>query len=162
MARANPADRAWAVAGLLALFVALSGVPPTATALAIRLDPLPYKANGELPEHSQAWRRLDKAVAMVRRHTSPEDVIVTDHVFAAFVADRRVPPDLAVISGKRIATGALTAADVVAGIAAARPAAILLWDNDRLQRIDGVAEAIAEDYRLAESLAGEWELWVPR
>ena len=161
VAAVGAVERAWGGAGLLALLVAFGGASLTADALAKRVDPLPYKANGELPSHSQAWRRLDEAVAMLRRHTAPGDVIVTDHVFAAFVAQRRVPPDLAVISGKRIATGDLSAERVVAGIEAARPAAILLWDNDRLRRIESVASWIEANYVLVESLDGEWELWGP-
>ena len=69
----------------------------------------------------------------MREHAGPSDVVVTDRLMYAFRAGLNVPPHLAVISSKRLRTGALTGSDVLEFIRRERPAVVLFerfnWES---------------------------------
>ena len=167
---------------MLSVVPALQGLPDAFTANVMRLEAKPFKESGKLPK-SDAWTKLDAAVEMVQAHTDPDDYIVTDHGVLAFKAGRRVPPQLAVISGKRLAVGGLTAdmlievtRDGIMSIERSRsgapfglikrlgetgqPAAVVLWNGDRLNRIPEYADWVRTNYMLADSIDDDYELWL--
>ena len=83
---------------------------------------------GRIPDSVQ----FDVVEAM-REHAGPGDVVVTDRLMYAFRAGLNVPPHLAVISSKRLRTGALTGSDVLEFISRERPAVVLFerfkWES---------------------------------
>jgi 4-amino-4-deoxy-L-arabinose transferase-like glycosyltransferase len=156
----TPAERVWLGVGAAAALVALVGLPAMVRADAKRLVALPYKESGKLPD-STSYQHVDDAVRLVQAATSPDDFIVTDHGFVAFSAGRKVPPELAVVSGKRLAVGDLTPADLIAITERYRPTAILLWDGDRLSRIPAYADWVKTHFRPGGSVADVFWLYVP-
>lgn len=172
-------DPLLALAALAAAALMLHGLPDAVRGDLIRLEAKPFKENGELPE-SDAWTKLDDAVELVRAHTSDGDTIVTDHGVLAFRAGRRVPTDLAVISGKRLAIGGLTAERLIeitregfvytyhpvwGGVFANfrepdQPAAVVFWDGDRLTRIPEFDAWVRANYELAASIDDDYEIWL--
>jgi hypothetical protein len=148
------------VAGLAAVALGVVGLPALVRGDAMRVTAAPYKESGNLPD-SDAWRYVDDAVRLVQTHTAPGDFIVTDHGFVAFRSGRSVPPELCVVSGKRIALGDLTAAELIAITERYRPAAVLLWEGDRLSRIPEYAEWVRAHYRKVGTVADLWWLYVP-
>ena len=176
--RAN-GDPFLALAALAAAALMLHGLPDAIRGDLMRLEAKPFKENGELPE-SDAWTKLDAAVELVRAHTSDGDTIVTDHGVLAFRAGRRVPSDLAVISGKRLAIGGLTPDRLIeitregfvhtsrpawGGVFADfsepdQPAAVVFWDGDRLTRIPEYADWVRSNYELAAAIDDDYEIWL--
>ncbi len=147
-------------AAALVVAATLAGLPAAARADAARWRAVPLKESGKLPSHSESWRTLDEAVAFLRDHTAPGDWVVTDHAFVAFRADRPVPPELAVISSKRIATGALTDADLIRVAGEAPAAAVLLWDGDRLQpSFPAFVDWVRWNYDPVAGAPAGWALW---
>jgi hypothetical protein len=155
------AEAAWLAAGVAALVVAAAGVPAAARADAVRSLATPFKESGKLPKND-AHAHVGEAVEMLRRRTRPGDVVLTDAHIVAFAAGRTVPPELSVISGKRIATGELTAASVAAATDSASAAAVLLWSGDRLQTLPGLSDWVRARYVLAETIDDDFELYLPR
>ncbi len=170
---------------IAALSAMLHGIPDAYRGDVMRLEAAPFKENGELPE-SDAWTKLDAAVELVKSQTAPDDYIVTDHGVLAFRAGRRVPTELAVISGKRLAVGRLTAERLIEvtreGIVRTtrsrvpligrsdevimnltgpgQPAAVIFWDGDRLSRIPEFADWVRANYELAATIDDDYELWL--
>lgn len=159
-ARRSAIDGAWLVVGATALTVAIAGAPGTARALAERTEATPYKESGKLPQND-AYTRQEEARRLVEGATEPDDFIVTDYHMIAFTSGRRLPPELCVVSGKRMAVAELTTEDVIEVTRRYRPAAILFWSGDRLQRLDGYRDWVVRHYRLAGVVADDFELFVP-
>lgn len=154
--------RTAAAIALAGAALGLAGVPGMLRANAARLTVLPFKESGTLPS-TESWRHQHEAAALLRAATSPGDVVLTDHLVVALEADRSVPPALAVLSGKRLAVGGLDGAGIVAAAEAARPAAVLLWDGDRLSRFPEVVAWVEAGYAPAGELGGGlWRLWLRR
>lgn len=160
----GPAGAAAArLAAALVVAAALAGLPAAVRADAARLRAVPLKESGKLPSHSESWRTIDAAVAFLRDHTAPGDWVVTDHAYVAFRADRPVPPELAVISSKRIATGALAADDLIRVADTAPAAAVLLWDGDRLQpAFPAFVDWVRWNYDAVDGAPAGWTLYVRR
>lgn len=114
-------------------------------------------------QHYQWWRRfynntpieaLAAAADRLARHTVPADWIITDRPMTAFLAQRPVPPWLAMMSRKRVITGSVAEKELLAALAAYGPAATLLCGTllDGFPRFLGVLQ---ERYSVIEDpLAG--------
>jgi len=155
------ADAARLAVGGATIIAMLFALPTALAADALRLQAMPYKESGKLPSHSDAWRRLPEAVSMVREHAPAEAFLITDHGVLALSAGLVVPPELAVVSGKRTAGGHLTDQDVIAVAEANPTSAVLLWQGDRLSRMPEFAAWVRSRYRLGGSLDDDYELWLP-
>lgn len=150
-----------AVPAALVLAATLVPFPTALAADRARLIAVPLKESGKLPSRSDSWRTLDDAVVFLRDHTRPGDWVVTDHAFAAFEADRPIPPELAVVSSKRITTGALTADDVIRVTRDAPAAAVLFWDGDRLtDAFPAFVQWVGWNYDRVDGAPAGWALWL--
>lgn len=131
LSRVCRARRALAAASLAALVVYTSSVPELARrdALLLRNVDAAGADSGEVDDELAAVERI-------RRLTRPDDFIVTDHPYLAFLAGRRVPPELVDPSEARLRSGDLTDAEVVALANAYAPELIVLW-NGKLSRLPG-------------------------
>ncbi|MEO8083029.1 MAG: glycosyltransferase family 39 protein [Ardenticatenales bacterium] len=152
------------VAALAGAFIVAATLIPLPTALAAdraRLLAVPFKESGKLPSRSDSWRTLDDAIAFLRDHTAAGDWVVTDQAYAAFRADRPIPPELAVVSSKRITTGGLTADDVIRITDEAHRAAVLFWDGDRLtDAFPAFVQWVGWNYDKVDGAPAGWTLWL--
>lgn len=85
------------------------------------------------------------AVRAIARLTDPDDFVLTDAPYLAFLADRMVPPRLVDPSEARIEAGALTAEDVTAALRTYDPELVVLWTG-KLARFRPLREALAAQY----------------
>jgi len=152
-------DLVWLATGAAALAVTLVGVRSAVRADSLRTQATPYKESGKLPSN-QAYKFQDQATSLLEANSGPDDFVVTDYNVIAFNANRRLPPELCVISGKRMAVDELTAADVISVTEEYDPAAILFWSGDRLQRLPGYREWVERNYLPAARIGDEFELYV--
>ena len=95
--------------------------------------------------------REDLLVAEMASYALKTNWVLTDRPMYAFRSGLTVPPEVAVITAKRLATGGLTEADLLAAIDAYQPELILLtrfkWPT--------LAESLAPNYHLAYSCSGK-------
>ncbi len=93
--------------------------------------------------------RIDDVVSAaerIQRLTMFDDVIVTDEPYVAFLANRRVPPELVDPSEARLRSGDLTDDEVVALAAAYHPKVVVLWSG-RFATLPGFLAWVAAEYR---------------
>jgi hypothetical protein len=109
--------------------------------------------------HLDHWRRYHDGVSLetletfaerIRGATTPTDLVLVDRPSLAYLAGRQVPPALAMISEKRIRTGALTDADLDGAIERHRPAVVALA-SPRFQRFMGFRARLEAEYQLVYS-----------
>jgi 4-amino-4-deoxy-L-arabinose transferase-like glycosyltransferase len=122
--RRRPAGRAGApefAVGLvgvgLLLACVVTRVPGTVEGLDSRLPNLRRPADGEEAERS--------LVALLSDHAAETRWLYTDRPIFAFLADLPVPPNLAVLSQKRLLTGQLTQEEIISTLEAYSPEMIL-------------------------------------
>jgi hypothetical protein len=101
----------------------------------------------------------EEAVGYLQDVTQPAEFVLTDAPMIAFRAGRRVPPPLNVISHKRVDSGELGEAEIVAAVHRYQPAAILLW-HDRLTRYAGFGKWIEHRYTRDQGFGANREAWV--
>ena len=85
---------------------------------------------------------------MLRSMYAPGSYVISDDGMLPFRAGLLTPPELAVISFRRVRTGQLTAADLIAASQTNRPEAILLWDK-KLASLPEYVEWVKQHYCLA-------------
>jgi len=88
----------------------------------------------------------DTAVERIRRLSGPDDFVLTDHPYLAFLAGRRVPPELVDPSETRLRAGDLTDERVLALAVAYRPKVVVLW-NGKLNRLPRFMDWVTTTYR---------------
>lgn len=108
------------IAGLtLVAFYALSRIGPAAAPLDLRLPNLrPLAASDDAAESA--------SLAVIMGYAEEARWMLTDRPMVAVHAGVPVPPDLAVISGKRLATGELTESDLLQALDRYRPELVVL------------------------------------
>lgn len=74
--------------------------------------------------------RLQAGADFLRAHSGPDDFVVTDHQIIAFLAGRRMPPEMAVINSRAVGIGLLTPARLIDLTERYRVPAVLVWDED--------------------------------
>jgi hypothetical protein len=131
------AGRRWRSAAFVA---ALVGVWYAASVPAL-LDRDRRLIAGELSTDRDGGRDERAAVGAIRRLTRAEDWVITDAPYLAFLADRKVPPELVDPSNARIEAGALGAEDVLVGLEGYRPELVILWTG-KLARLDRLMEVV--------------------
>ena len=90
----------------------------------------------------------EEAVTTLRSICTPDSYVISDDGIFPFRARLLTPPELAVISGRRIETGQLTAETLIAASQQYRPQAIVLWEN-RFLRLPKYVNWVNQHYCLA-------------
>jgi len=96
-----------------------------------------------------ALEQYADAVATIRLLAAPDDFIVTDHPYLAFLAGRLVPPELVDTSKSRIDSRSLRSNDAITIAATYEPTLVVLW-TDRLRRLREFTLWVEENYRLVK------------
>lgn len=92
----------------------------------------------------------EEAVAILRSLCTPDNYVISDDGMLTFRAGVLTPPELSVISGRRIETGQLTVQTLIAASHKYRPEAIVLWEK-RLTHLSEYAEWVNQHYCLARA-----------
>ena len=112
-----------------------------------------------LGERDQDPARRD-VLLYIASETPPDSLIITDDPMLAFKSHRRIPPELAVPSYRRVEAGELTA-DLLTRLTEERsPAAVVLWDG-RLERVTDYARWLRQTYCTARAYGDARWLFVP-
>jgi hypothetical protein len=141
----SPALARWSTAALLVLLLWLLGMPDAAARLRQLREPDFFSAGWD-------------GVRWVSEHTAPQDAIVSDNGLIAFYTGRAMPPELTLISGKRIRIGRLTAAQLIDSTARARAKAVLIWNN-QLTDFPEYMDWLRQHYVLAKLVGEDREIW---
>jgi hypothetical protein len=99
-------------------------------------------------------QRDRKIMEFIRAHSQPNDFIIAEETIFAMHTGRRVPPELAAQSVRRIAIGAITGAEIIASAERYRPAVVVLWRSSYRQFPDFVAW-LNEHYWLGSTFDGK-------
>jgi len=91
-------------------------------------------------------------------HTAADATILSDNGLLAFITGRRVPPELAVVSSKRIAIGDLTATQIIAAAERTGAAAVLIWNN-HLTNFDDFMSYLPTRYVREQMVGDDREIW---
>ena len=100
-------------------------------------------------EVDPAFEQYADAVQVIAALTNPEDFIVTDHPYLAFLAGRRVPPELVDTSKSRIRARSLRASQAQALAEAYNPKLVVLW-SDRLRGLRAFKDWTEAHYRVVK------------
>lgn len=96
-----------------------------------------------------AFEQYNDAVATLQTLTAPDDFIVTDQPYLAFLAGRKVPPELVDTALARIRSRSLTGARARELAARYAPKVVLLW-GDRLRSLGSFKEWVDQSYRVVK------------
>jgi hypothetical protein len=105
-------------------------------------------------------RAEEEAVAMLRSIGTPGGYAISDDGILPFRGGLLAPPQLTVISGRRIGTGQLTAGTLIDASQTYRPEAIVLWDK-RLASLPEYVDWVEQHYCLAREWSNTQHLYVP-
>jgi hypothetical protein len=89
---------------------------------------------------------LRDAIEYLALHSGPEDFVITDDQIIAFHAHRRVPPELAAMSSRRVRIRAISGSELIEISERYDPAVILPW-KAQLIHYDSYAEWLRESRR---------------
>jgi Dolichyl-phosphate-mannose-protein mannosyltransferase len=138
--RAIRAQRRWAPHHFLTL---------AALALAVvGLAQLPGQLQAALAPPQQP--PAEEAVALLRALTPPTDLLVSDAQVIAFRAQRQSPPALADTATARLASGNLTAEQLISITQQSDANAVLFWSG-RLETATPFVDWVGQNYRLVRS-----------
>jgi 4-amino-4-deoxy-L-arabinose transferase-like glycosyltransferase len=140
--RGDARRRALGLLGAAAVLLYAAAAPELARRDALLLDNVDAAGAG-----SADVEDLLAAAERVRRLSRPEDFVLTDSPYVAFLADRRVPPELVDPSEARLRSGDLTDAEVATVAAAYAPEVVVLWQG-RLSRLAGVTAWLGAEYQV--------------
>jgi hypothetical protein len=96
-----------------------------------------------------AFEQYADAVAAIEALTGPDDFIVTDQPYLAFLAGRKVPPELVDTAISRIRSRSLTGAKAQAEAEAYQPRLVLLW-GDRLRSLPTFRTWVETNYQVVK------------
>jgi hypothetical protein len=108
------------------------------------------------------WRRwydgateasLREVAGGIARHSGEQDWVIVDRPILAFLAKRRVPPELVLIAHKRIVSGGLTDQDLLASLDRYRPAVVALCTDLLTRRYRRFVGAVEQRYQTV----GRWK-----
>ena len=147
----------WAVAIITMIGLVTAGIE------LIRIVPADWRpltlglsAEQEEEETLSGW----KAIAFLQSHTPPGSVIITDDPMLAFQSDRRIPPQLAVPSARRLGTGDLSAGELIALSEENHPSAILFWE-ERLSKVPAYLQWVLDHYYLVRAYPDSRYIYLP-
>lgn len=101
-----------------------------------------------------------EAVAFLQAYTPPGSTIITDDPMLAFLADRHIPPQLAVPSARRLESGNLGTAELIALSEGAHPSAVLLW-QERLRKVPAYLRWVLGRYCLVRAYPDSRYIYLP-
>lgn len=96
-----------------------------------------------------AFDQYNDAVAVLRGLTGPDDFLVTDQPYLAFLAERMVPPRLVDTALTRIRSRSLTGGLAVAQAETYGPTVVLLW-GDRLRSLASFKAWVDQEYQVVK------------
>jgi hypothetical protein len=108
---------------------------------------------------------LRATAAFIAAHSRPDDFILTDYQLAAFIAKRRVAPEVAAFSSRAVAVGAFDDDMLLEAARLRRVPVVLLWDEE-IAGFRSFAEALTEEvrvgprYRHAIDLGRDRHIWL--
>jgi hypothetical protein len=119
----------------------------------------------DLFERDEARGWYGQAAGTLERVARPGEMVLTDHPYLAFRADRLVPPGLVEASAVRVRAGSLTDAQAIATLEQFGVRAVLLW-ADKLLELRGFNAWLTEAYAPVQLWAAEGPtrpiLWLRR
>jgi hypothetical protein len=156
------------VAGALAVLVALVGLSAYVATLphVLRIDASlriarNYDNDGgwveldadEVEALTQGSRRNRAILDFIRAHSRAGDMVIAEEAIFAFHAGRRVPPELAAHSVRRVAIGAISDAELTAAATRYAPPVVVLWRSSYRQ-FPGFMAWLAANYELRSTFDG--------
>lgn len=157
------------IAGVVAATVYLLSLGHVLRVDAMLLTAWPYSNDGDiaLPGTQAAQRveqrrqRMEDAVRYLQTNTRPDDFVVTDYQIIAFRAGRRVPPELAAISSRRIHIGRLNGVELIHIVERYQPPVVLTW-AEQLDSFDDFMSWLPTRYEKSVSLGGHRQVYQMR
>jgi len=140
------------VGGLMALFLLLVELVSATRLSSSLLNHITFDE-----EEIQAGQ---EAVAFLQAHTPPGSTIITDDPMLAFRSDRRIPPQLAVPSARRLESGNLSARELIALSEKRHPSAILFW-QERLSKVPDYLRWVIDRYCLVRAYPDSRYIYLP-
>jgi hypothetical protein len=132
------------------------GLPAAVAALALCLASVTAYDEWRVTWDNVPRSALERVGDEIAAATRPDDWVLVDRPIVAFSARRQVPPALAMISRKRIATGDLTGDSLLAALGNFRPRVVALC-GAAFRPFTDFGAAVTASYTLAASRALEWE-----
>jgi hypothetical protein len=114
------------------------------------LDRAERIVDGELSFSRELSRSEREIVRTMARSTGPDDWVITDAPYLAFLADRKVPPSLVDPSEARITSGALTDEQAIAVLHDYRPELVVLWSG-KLASLRRFSATVADELEVADT-----------
>jgi hypothetical protein len=145
-------DRVFQVLAAVGLFILLFAFKPPSEFSYLSLPPT-FEVGG-----LGIGARKDKMFATLVHYAAETEWIVTDKPMYAFRARIPVPPEIAVLSRKRLETGDITEARLIEIVTEYEPEQILIARFD----LPNLEMAIADHYSLEEQKDGDFRLYVRR
>jgi hypothetical protein len=96
-----------------------------------------------------AFDQYGDAVSLLQALTSPHEFVVTDQPYLAFLAGRKVPPELVDTALARIRSRSLTGSKAVEVASAYNSKVVLLW-GDRLRSLSGFKNWVEAGYQVVK------------
>jgi hypothetical protein len=120
--------------------------------------PALWRADRALLRDDEVRIRRDYAgtqeqAALMASLAGPDDFVLTDHPYAAFLAGRQVPPWLSDTSGTRIDAGSLNAEVAIREASWSGPKVVVTWRR-RLGKLEEFNRWLAQDYRFLKTYPG--------
>jgi hypothetical protein len=101
------------------------------------------------------------AIAFLKKHSSPGDMVITDGYILALRAGLTVPPETTNTSRMRIKVGELTSAELIAIAQRDRPVAIVFWEK-KLDLLDDFAAWVDCQYDLGVAYDTRYRIYLRR
>jgi hypothetical protein len=110
----------------------------------------------------QERAKYQDVIHFLSEATQPNDLIITDNQWIAFVADRETPPFLSDTSNGRLKSGHLTAEELVDLTIAYQPQAILVWGGRFVDNVPSYVEWVESNYQVARFYGHKRAVYMPQ
>jgi hypothetical protein len=100
----------------------------------------------------------EEAVALLRSLCTPGGHVISDDGMLTFRAGLLTPPELTVVSFRRMSTGQLATKTLIAASQAYGPEAIIVWDK-RFTDLPGYVDWVSQHYCLAKAWGGSRRIY---
>jgi hypothetical protein len=149
------------VAGALAVALCVAGLDWMLAIDGYLFEARSYetKRTRRLPA-DRSYLSAAEAIRYLQSTVAPGGFIVTDYPILAFRAGLQMPPELIVISGKRVDVGALSSRDLIRFTRDYPVAAVVPWD-EKLVTFTGFMAWLESRYRLAETFGEGHAVYFP-
>jgi hypothetical protein len=113
----------------------------------------------EMNAQSASAARIAQVADDLQQLTRPQQQVITDDQYIAALAHRDVPPELVDTSNVRIATGYLTAQQVITQARQPQVGAVLFYTG-RLDELPGVRAWVEQHFHLARGYGKGQDLYL--